>query len=383
MSVSKTVFWVRTENVASFVYSFAQIRSQLTTGHPSEADNTLNLREILEQTCALLGRKGSNVLLVLDNADNIDIFCTPSSDGIRLRDYMPTHCHILVTIRDDRWLGKLVPADDGIYIVSMSPMQAVSLLLGSKPQYLRIVNPTELQASATALVEQLGNLPLAVSQAAANIRENSLSLNAYITLYQDKTMRMKLLREGVFDDTRRRSQSVLVTREISLDYIFERNPISFDLPCLMGFLSWQNIPRHPLRLLIESRHSISDVEFQEAISKLLHFSLVKQSGSDLRCFYSMHPKVHYWTTCRLDTEQRLTYLKAAIGVMCTEFPEPDYDNKEVCTAIYSHVMLIIEISDQVGLVDGSHAILIRKVAGFLGQGGITNRSLYLVDKALD
>ena len=186
------VFWVRCEQYASFSQDFGKIFETLqgsTQSVPQDAGNDT----ILKRSCQALD-KLDNFLLVLDNADDLDQFLGKAAGTTSFTAHLPSKGDILITTRDPRFLGGFVPAGQGMRIEQLKRCDAEALLNKSIPGHL--VN-TVRQEETTLLLDMLGDLPLAIAQAAANINELQLSLSEYISAYQT-TQRSMVMREPVF-----------------------------------------------------------------------------------------------------------------------------------------------------------------------------------------
>lgn len=119
-------------------------------------------------------------LMILDNADDLDIFfpkptsLNPDSDRIKpLIDYLPQSSQssqglLLITTRDVRIGERLAGRHTSISVDPMSSLEAQDLL-----QY-QSKRPDDANDEDTrSLVDALGHIPLAITQAAAFISERS------------------------------------------------------------------------------------------------------------------------------------------------------------------------------------------------------------------
>jgi hypothetical protein len=121
---------------------------------------------------------------------------------------------------------------------AMDENTAQNLLSASVPGYL-IRNTSESVDQAKQLVTELGFLPLAIAQAAANILEQQLTLAEYVCFYNDKKHRMGLMQTAAHDfqstDPRNASQSVHVTWQISFDALKDKFPLS---ATFLSYIDW-------------------------------------------------------------------------------------------------------------------------------------------------
>jgi hypothetical protein len=190
----------------------------------SELAKKINLRESLQSELnspsqreaelravkSWLESLGQNWLLILDNADDL------ASDPHSLTHFIPPgeFGHVIITSRNplSRGLGS------GIEVGDMTNDDAVALLFkrsGKKatPEY---------QPDACLIVQNLGNLALAIDQAGAFIMARQINFRAFLQQY-DRS-HQKLLNYNIPPLIRRYKHNVLTTLEISLKYIEESCP---------------------------------------------------------------------------------------------------------------------------------------------------------------
>jgi hypothetical protein len=153
----------------------------------------------------LLDRKQRRTwLIVLDNADDVRYLLQPpnpsgttdpsqqATSAERLLDYLPFHERgaLLVTSRTKVAAAELVDQDNIIDVSPMDDIQAIALLqqkLGPKISYT--------EAHLSRLATELDSMPLAMSQAAAYIRERvpRCSVSEYVTKLTTADSRLRLL----------------------------------------------------------------------------------------------------------------------------------------------------------------------------------------------
>jgi len=99
------------------------------------------------------------------------------------------------------------------------------------------------QTAANAIAQELGYLPLALSQAGAYIHVSQYSLSRYLKEYQTKAA--YLLSQGW--TVRQHDSSVFATWEISFRAIQETNPKAAQLLLVCGFFDHEGIQEELLR----------------------------------------------------------------------------------------------------------------------------------------
>lgn len=167
---------------------FARIASNLGLEDAGERTNTFisrelamgwlsNPKKVFDEKDDIIGQTDAHWLLIFDNADNPEV----------LQDYWPLSQtgSILVTSRDP--LSKTSPSIAGKSI-DLSPLTTEE---GAQLLQRLSHNVTENEASLT-IARKLDGLPLAISQMAAIIRCQYLSLSDFIERYDDDANRKQL-----------------------------------------------------------------------------------------------------------------------------------------------------------------------------------------------
>jgi len=118
-------------------------------------------------------------LLIIDNADS-------EESAAAVEALLPHFCgqgHVLITSRFRRWSGALTAEA----LTELRPEEAVRYLLlktkGARQE--EVQEREEAEALASQLADKLGNLPLALEQAAAHIAAHGLSFRDYLRLWQE------------------------------------------------------------------------------------------------------------------------------------------------------------------------------------------------------
>lgn len=193
--------------------------------------------------------------------------------AIEKQDLLPESSNgcVLITSRSREAAFKLVGNDENILMVE--PMGERDALALSRKK----LNGKDNEDDVLKLQQNLDYMPLAISQAAAYVRQRAprMTVPKYLQIFRrNEKDRASLLNQAVRD--RRRdgsaSNSVLATRQISFEYIRSDRPLAARLLSSMSFFDRQSIPEE----LIMSRYRGNDniVDFEEDIKVLGSFSLV-------------------------------------------------------------------------------------------------------------
>jgi tetratricopeptide (TPR) repeat protein len=202
------VWWVSAEHVDNVVASLAELGALI--GAPGGEDMALASQETVHMLSRGIPTK--RWILVFDNADNPD----------DLTGYFPTGSsgHILVTSRNQSWSqqGATLPVD--VFL----RRESIEHLSGRAPG----LSAEEADQVAIAV----GDLPLAVEQAAAWLAETATPITEYLRRLTEQTTAVLALNQPAdYPET------VAATWNISIERLKERSPASVRLLQLCAFLA--------------------------------------------------------------------------------------------------------------------------------------------------
>ncbi|RFU27453.1 hypothetical protein B7463_g8883, partial [Scytalidium lignicola] len=180
ISPAQCVFWVQASDLSSFENSYRRIGEAL--GIPAIDDDKADLKTLVKQE--LSKESKGRWLLIIDNADDAQLFQTTDDTSSSLAEYLPYSKlgGILFTTRDHKVATEHAEAE--VIPIDMMDEAESKELLRISLQNKAILNDTE---SALMLLKLLTNLPLAIKQAAAFINEKQINIATYISIYE--TMR--------------------------------------------------------------------------------------------------------------------------------------------------------------------------------------------------
>jgi tetratricopeptide (TPR) repeat protein len=340
------VWWLRSEDSATLTGDYAQLAGPLDLPMKGDKDQGLLVKGVKRW---LEANKGW--LLIFDNAEQPE----------DLKDYLPQvgSGHIIVTSRNTNWrrIGETLPVE------VLPREQAIRLLLrrsGSK----------EADRDAAAnLAEELGDLPLALEQAAAYVDETACTMRRYLELLS--THRKDVLsRKGVGQDY---PASVATTWEISFQRLEQESPAATELLNLCAFLAPDAIP---LDLLAEGRKHLSErlsrmlanpVATDELKAALRRYSLAEVKGDNI----TLHRLVQVVTRNRMAEEQTEQWLSLAVRLMEGLFPTNSQDVQAWprCSRLEGHAVIAAK-----------HAVGATKLAGVVSHL-MTRVGMYLYGRS--
>jgi ankyrin repeat protein/tetratricopeptide (TPR) repeat protein len=339
------VFWFYAANNTRFVESCLNAARQLQL----PASDSLDV-DPCELFFAWLNKdNGEKWLMVLDNADNADLF-SPSTDMATsslyvtdpkkwLVDYLPrwldANKTLIVTTRNRHLGEELVAGESCIEVSPFSRSEASTLLrlkAGSAADYADT-------GQLVRLLEILGCVPLAITQAAAFMKRNRLQLRRYLAvLEKDRQSLTDHLSLELSDSRRERGlpNSIFRTWRISFHQIHRQEPRAAHLLSLMAMFDAEQIPE-----ILLKQPNEKDLEFSHAVGSLYGLSLIgKEIEQDT---YSLHRlvqlSIHQWLA---EDGSWTFYAGLALKILSEKFPSGQHEDKAVCESLYPHAQAVLK-----------------------------------------
>ena len=312
-------------NPVRFEHGYQTIARKLAI--PGWDDDKVDTLELVHEWMS--DEQDRGFLLILDNADDASMFFRLKPDGRELsneRDfsassnktlarYLPT-CGsglVLITTRDKRVGERLSSREKSVEVGFMSASDSIELLRS------KIVDEDWDESDAMRLVRELSYLPLAITQAAAFISENCITVSDYLDqLHSSKEDMEELLSEHL-EDSRREldtENSVMRTWKLSFDQISKTMPRAAEMLSLLAVLDLQGASQALLR-----RDKETLTSFRTALGALQAFSLVNAGrGKDALC--KMHRLVALSTQKWLEISGALSHWRSeALKLFEDRFPQ--------------------------------------------------------------
>ncbi|MFJ3715570.1 FxSxx-COOH system tetratricopeptide repeat protein [Streptomyces sp. NPDC090057] len=259
------IWWISAERPEQIRQSLTQLGAAL--GLETGGEQEITIATVLSALAS--GRPYRRWMLVFDNAE----------DPEAVRRFFPAQNtgRILVTSRNAQW-GRIARTVD---IDVFTTEESIELLARRGP---------ELQPEQAARIAQaLGNLPLALEQAAAWLSETGMPVDEYLHIFEDEradldSQRSELLAAGVPVDY---PEPVAAAWNMSLGRLAERHPGAHQLLQVCSFFAPEPIPRRifvgvrgvelPAELTQVLR---SPVKLGEALREINRYSLIKINHRD-------------------------------------------------------------------------------------------------------
>jgi len=349
------VWWLRSEDPATLAGDYARLAEPLDLPLKDDKDQGRVVRAVRSW---LESNKGW--LLIFDHVEQPE----------DLREYLPQtpHGHVIVTSRNPGWHG----IGEALPVGVLTREQAIQLLLR------RSGGKESDRDAATKLAEELGDLPLALDQAAAYVGEADATLDYYLGLLQ--THRRKVLaREGA---TQEYPASVATTWEISFQRLEQESPAAAELLNLCGFLAPDAIP---LDLIAEGRGQLPEVlcaalsspaTTDELKASLIRYSLAAVKDNDL----TLHRLVQAVIRERMSEAQTKRCIEAAARLVDVLFPRDSRDARlwSRCSRLLPHALTAIAHAVANGVMSETAAsVCYRAVGYFQGRELVQDAELLL------
>ena len=319
------IWWIPAQRTTA-VAALVRLARQL--GLQDQADQDEMVAELFDVL-----RRRDRWLLIYDDADTpeqLEPLLPPGGDG-----------QVLVTSRNRAWGRVAVPLPLDV----LRREESVALLCRR--------TGTQDAAGAATLAEFLGDLPLALEEAAAYIDETKVGLSDYLRLARERTVELFGLERPVADQ-----QRVATAWSMSLDHVRAQAPAAAALLDLCAFLAPDDIPRElpcrdPDRLPSPLAQAARDpLAYNEALRALGRYSLATVTPTAL----GVHLLVQVVVRARLGPEGERRWGEVAVGLLHESFPDRSWDVAAwpACQRLLPHVLAAAEHTERLR-VGGEHS----------------------------
>ena len=361
-----STFWIHVSSKARFEQSYLEIATKARL--PGTGDGQVDILHLV--STYLADESNGPWLLILDNADDATVLLNPSASDVenktvsvqrRLLDFVPRvkHGTVIITTRDRSCALRLTGYRG-------TPIEVLAMTLDESAELLRLFLPHVHKDEASELGRELENVPLAISQAGAYIKEvPRVSIPKYLAIFRrSKEDQVALLSKNKEDLRRDRGvpNAVVTSWEISFQQIRIMSPGSADILSLMAYLNRQAIPS----LLIQG--DVDEISFLESINLLLSFSVIRAEIRE--DFFEMHRLVQVAMQHWLRTEgYEQLWKERAIGRLAHEFPSPHVQREywPTCEVLMSHAEEVLFYTASSKESELSRAGMLNSTAWYMTQ----------------
>ncbi len=363
----QAVLWVRAETEAELAGGFSDLATVLDLPEKDAKDQEAAIEAVKRWL-----ESNASWLLVLDNADNPEL----------VEPFLPVahRGHVLLTSRA-RNLSRLEIARP-VRLDTLQRDEAVAFLLKRTERE----DAGEAQRLAAAeLAAELGDLPLALVQAAAYIHDRQCRFDDYLASYRERPLR--LLESGEPDGY---SASVATTWALNFEAVERASAASAEILHLSAFLAPERIPVEILTLgAMELGSTLSSALVDAAedplalgdlLRPLSRYSLIEQDP-ETRTF-SVHRMVKQVVRAGLDQEDRHRWAERAVRALRRAFPEVEVPTWPLCERLVLQTTAALELVDRYGLELEPAADLFKRAGIYSSSRGRHRQAAPFLERSL-
>ena len=356
------VWWVRAPQPATLHVDLAALAAQPRLRADLHLSAQTPQPEVVARVRAWLERH-PRWLLIIDDV----------SEPAVLLDLLPrtTIGHVLVTSRQATgW----APLASQLAVDVVAPTDAAAFLLARTGQ--------DDQRAAQALAARLGNLPLALEQAAGYLTATGMTLSGYAELFV--TRALELLGRGRPLDY---EQTVATTWSLAFERLARSHPAAVALLNLLSFCAPDDLPRP---LLGTHHHQLPDplhdaaadpLQLGDAVAALQRYSLVRLTGEGV----GMHPLLQLVVRGGLTVDEQHRWARAVVGLLLFAFPNPRHELAAwpQCQRLLSHVLIAVDHAHQLRLEPAeAPAALLNNASAYLSARGQFQQARSMLERAV-
>ncbi|KAH6972990.1 acyl transferase/acyl hydrolase/lysophospholipase [Ilyonectria sp. MPI-CAGE-AT-0026] len=327
-----SVLWVPALSNASFEQACTEIKKKLAIPNIDEEP-----KEAIRRHLSL--EEAGKWLLIVDNADDMDILYGSSQQPFGIHHYLPQseHGRVLFTTRSQE-VAVRVAGGDVIELQEMSREESKSVLEKS------LVHKNQLQdeEAVTKLLEELAYLPLAIAQAAAYVSINKVPISEYLRLCQNTNGDMIELLSSKFHDSTHYNSSqnaVATTWSISFTQIHNNDKSAATLLSFISHIEPKAIPRWILPTME------SEQQLTKAIGTLCGYGFLngREDGETFEMHRLVHLATRVWTDAQSTTNSTA---QDAAKQLAKVFPSSNWRNRELWQQCLPHALRVLQASEK-------------------------------------
>ncbi|GAB7336313.1 hypothetical protein MBLNU13_g09056t1 [Cladosporium sp. NU13] len=328
-----SVFWMHAMSAETFEHSCRELANVL--GILDAANDKEDVRELVRRH--LSKKVAGKWVLIVDNADDTSVL--DGHDGNKgILGYLPeSEAGLAIfTTRDKKMAHRLA----GNNIVDLEKLELVT----ATKLFKKMLPRKGLSDDEAVIVELLGELdclPLAITQAAAYLNCNPISIGKYLSYLRGTESNMVyVMSQEMGDPTRDKhgANAVAKTWLVSFDQILLRDPDAAEILQYMSCIEWKAIPRSILPALEP------EARMATAIGRLWSYAFIGTRNDNKT--YDMHRLVHVAVRVWVGQKGMTREVQSrAIGHLSDIFPSDDYDNREVWREYVPHAARIRDVTE--------------------------------------
>ncbi len=356
----RVIAWVEAEEMETLESDFVSLARFLPPGRGSLHEATIHsVRAWFEEN--------TGWLLVFDNVpapESLTRFMPRSGTG-----------HVIVTSRFSDWAP------------IAQPMEVDVLHRDASIDFILEATGEADMDGARALADELGDLPIALEQACAYMRQTGRSIRSYLALWTDDKNAHLLDAPHNLNE-----RTVARTWRISFQQIANESDAAATLMKLFAFMGGEEVPRPLLEDQIERLpnplnervRSLGDLD--SGVSALRRYSLIKVSSAG----FSVHRLVQTVSRSSMTASEQQAWARCAVLLLRPHFPT-DLDNVrtwDVRGRLSSHALTVTDRAIKTCGPESEAALLLSGVGLYLkerhdisGARALQERALAIAEEA--
>ncbi|KAF5637859.1 kinesin light chain [Fusarium sp. NRRL 52700] len=338
------IFWVHASSRPRFEEAYRAIAERMKL--PKRDDPSTDILALVRDW--LKSDESGSWLVILDNADDVNLFYPKGTDVRPLASLLPRAPHgaILVTSRSLDVAERLTGSHKNIFKVStMDETQGLHLITN------KLTGEFEHDA-AVQLLRVLEYIPLAITQAAAYINRRSPreSVESYLEAFLESDQKRNSLLEVDLGDLRRDetvSNSVITTWKVTFEKIRHESPSAADLLSFMSLFDHKGIPEFALHYYNGKPTHLQGKAacFEDDLDVLRSYSLVYITAN--RDVFELHATVQACTRVWTSSSDKLPELRNLFMYsMRDNFKRSKFKNWPRCQMLLPHLESVIREEPQ-------------------------------------
>jgi len=351
------VWWITAEQPTSVTADLAALAEEL------DIERAADQAEMVKRLFRELRRR-ERWLLIYDNAERpetLEGLLPPGGDG-----------RVLVTSRYGAWgkLGASLRLD----------------VLGRDEAVVFLARRTGASDKAVldGLARELGDLPLALEEAAAYLEETHADPGEYLKLVRGRARELFGLDQP--PDELADQRRVATVWSLSLERVHQEAPEAEALLRLCAFLAPDEIPRelpreHPQVLPDELAAVVGDVlRYNRLLAAASRFSLAAVTPTSL----GLHRLVQAVLQARLGADSEQGWAAAAVELLHESFPNRSWEvaTWQRCGRLLPHVLTVAGHAQRLGVAREQAGCLLYQASTYLRQWGLYRQARPVAEQAL-
>lgn len=359
------VFWVNAETSGSLTTGFVEIGRALHLSAAASKDQ----KQIVDAVLDWLNGN-DRWLMILDNVD----------DRREIRRFIPDRGKgdVLITSRESVFQELGIPR--ALEVHDLDDDEAVRFLLNRTGR--DDTDPAESTA-AIRLATELGNLPLALEQAAAYIAETGATFFDYLNAYRKRRVALlERARELVSHDT------VSVTWAANFAAVSAISPASADVLRIAAFLAPDAVPFDVFAKgakalggpIAEVLADPDELAVAEVLRPLARYSLIRADVKSRT--FGVHRLVEEIVRNAILEPDRRPFVDRAVRGLNAALPEVEFDTWPICDQLVPHAIAVGVWVDAYSVVSDEAVRVFDLIGRYLLERGRLLEAKPLLDRAL-